>query len=633
MKQIKLTTNEFKNVPHQKCFLSASGANGELLSFELNGERVLSTFCSGMADISGKLLASNSLCVCSPSENISMSLFVCEKLVYVLPNSWSFDTVIKGGEAFVTIKTTVVNEDSRHQKFNLVFSILNHKNKRVAIKSKKVIMQKGTAKEFEMVLKIKKPQDMPYFYNARIAIDDEETLIPLGIAKNPPKKLYGVCVEPEVEFLNSSTYLAKKFALIKECGFNAVRFLSLPTERELDELMKAGLYCIVDAFEFLAQENPVFNYKYEDRLDSLKKIASHPSIVAFNIAGLASETYGRGGGAKLIENIYDDLKVISSKTVLLNFTELDLIKAEKEKLSSIKCSVFKSLTKDSMEVVDAIGFSGAEQNALHNEFRDTEKDIFGLSVFENEFFDVHSKMQSSFSVKGIFLESSSLLFDSTLTKKPYFNLAQIILKKDNTSLIATVCPDSGEISSAWHYERHLGQPIKVMVYSRGDIVQLRLNDRTINRVIGGRLNSFSAEFVVDYQSGTLSATSYRKGSRIADHEIKTPSNPTSLSLSPYSKKSKEGELVFVEMTVLDKEGNFATHARRDITFEVCENAEIVTLFNSIEEVQNFDKKHFVTISSHGGKIIAVLKPKNLGKITISAKGEKLRGGRTSVTVN
>ncbi|MCL2860856.1 MAG: DUF4982 domain-containing protein [Firmicutes bacterium] len=633
MKQLKLTTNEFEFVPHQKCFLSADGANGELLSFELNGERVLNTFCSGMSDISGKLLAKNTLSVCSPSDNISMSLFYSDKLVFVLPHSTIFSTQLKGGEVFVTIKTTVVNEDFRHHKFNLVFSILNNKNKRVAIKSKKVIMQKNTGREFEMTLKIKKPQDIPYFYTARIALDDEETLLPLGIAMKPPKKLYGVCVDSEQEFFNSSAYIARKFSLIKECGFNCVRFLSLPTQREIDELTKAGLFCVVDVFEFLAQENPIFDYKYDDRIDSLKRIASHPSILAFNIAGLASETYGRGGGAKLIENIYNDLKSISTKPIMINFSVLDLIKAEKEKLLNIKGSIFKSLTKESMEKVDVIGFSGAEQCSIYDEFKDIKKDIIGLAVFEEEFFDTHAKMQNMPNIKGIFLETVYPLFDNFLTKKPFYHLAQIILQKKETALITTVCPDSGAVSSSWHYERHLGQMIKVMVYSRGDIVQLRLNDRTINRVIGGRMKNFIAEFEVEYTPGVLSSTSYRKGIHIADAFIKTPSSPSSLLLTPYSKKSKEGELVFVELTVLDKDGNFASHARREVTFESCENAEIIALFNSQEEIQNEEKKHFVSLNSQGGKIIAVLKPKNVGKITISAKSEKLKGGRVSVIVS
>ena len=119
---------------------------------------------------------------------------------------------------------------------------------------------------------------------------------------------------------------------------------------------------------------------------------------------------------------------------------------------------------------------------------------------------------------------------------------------------------------SWTWAGHEGAALAVEVYSDADEVELALDGDVIGTVAAGADNRYKAEFTVAYRPGELTATAIRRGERAESFSLSSAGNATRLETRVEDGRS--GELVFIEIAVVDADGRVNTGADRLIDVRV-----------------------------------------------------------------
>lgn len=119
---------------------------------------------------------------------------------------------------------------------------------------------------------------------------------------------------------------------------------------------------------------------------------------------------------------------------------------------------------------------------------------------------------------------------------------------------------------SWTWAGHEGEPLAVEVYSDAEEVELALDGGVIGRVAAGAENRFTAEFTVEYSPGELTATAIRRGERAETFSLTSAGDAARLATRV--EHGSAGELVFIEIAVVDADGRVDTGADRLIDVRV-----------------------------------------------------------------
>lgn len=127
---------------------------------------------------------------------------------------------------------------------------------------------------------------------------------------------------------------------------------------------------------------------------------------------------------------------------------------------------------------------------------------------------------------------------------------------------------------SWTWTGHEG-PLTVEVYSDAEAVELTLNGTVIGTSGTGPSNRYTAEFVVVYEPGELTATAIRDGQRAESHTLNTASQADHLALT--AETGRFGQLMFVEVVVVDQAGLHTSRDDQTISVEVRGDAELAAV--------------------------------------------------------
>jgi beta-galactosidase len=131
----------------------------------------------------------------------------------------------------------------------------------------------------------------------------------------------------------------------------------------------------------------------------------------------------------------------------------------------------------------------------------------------------------------------------------------------------------------WNWKGKEGQPIRVVAYSNCDEVELWLNGKSLGKKtmeLNGHL-----EWQVTYEAGTLEATGYKKGVKIADDVVKTTDDPVSIAMQankPGVTADKQ-DIAMVTVQSNDKNGLAVPTSNNDITFSITGPGKIIGVGN------------------------------------------------------
>ncbi|WP_256009607.1 beta-galactosidase GalA [Desertivirga xinjiangensis] len=124
-----------------------------------------------------------------------------------------------------------------------------------------------------------------------------------------------------------------------------------------------------------------------------------------------------------------------------------------------------------------------------------------------------------------------------------------------------------------------GKPIKVLLVSNADKVQLKLN----GKLIGEKVNDpyEMTEWIVPYSPGKLEAIGFSKGKQVSQTSVQTTGKPVRLNLIPYrgSLKNDGNDAMPVTVEAFDDKGRHVPDANLPVTFRIQGSGNIIGLGN------------------------------------------------------
>ncbi len=189
----------------------------------------------------------------------------------------------------------------------------------------------------------------------------------------------------------------------------------------------------------------------------------------------------------------------------------------------------------------------------------------------------------------------------------------------------------------WNWNGSEGKPVKVLVFSRADEVELLLNGEVVGRKKQGEalgIEDMPLTFLFDlsYMPGTLTAVGYTDGKEVSRDQIETASEAAEVSVTAdWTEMDADGHsLVYAEVQIVDEKGRPVNDAENTLT-AVCEGAASLVGFGSANPIieENYTKG---ICRAYRGKACAILRSGyGEGEAKLTIRGEGI--GERTVTVH
>ncbi|NIJ45896.1 beta-galactosidase [Wenyingzhuangia heitensis] len=186
----------------------------------------------------------------------------------------------------------------------------------------------------------------------------------------------------------------------------------------------------------------------------------------------------------------------------------------------------------------------------------------------------------------------------------------------------------------WNLDGMEGKKVTVYAYTNGDEVELFQDGKSLGKQKNNLDDVEYQQWDVIYQPGNLKAVSYKNGKVIAQDVVKTAGKAAKIKLFVRRANLKaDGEdLVYVECTVLDKDGNVVPKADNIIQFDVQGAGELIGVGNG--DNMNHDSFQASERNAFNGKCLAIVKSlEKSGEIYFVAKSPGLKSASITLEVN
>jgi len=173
--------------------------------------------------------------------------------------------------------------------------------------------------------------------------------------------------------------------------------------------------------------------------------------------------------------------------------------------------------------------------------------------------------------------------------------------------------------SGWSWGGYEGKPIKVEVYSDADEVELLLNGNNLGRMPTGESNRFKAIFDTIYQPGELIAIAYSSGVETGRYKLQSTERDIVLNIEQETNCSNENELIYINISLTDKNNNPCHNFDRQVEVTVVGAAGLVALGSAKpDNTEGYFKNNHRTFD---GRLLAILRPKGSGAASIKVAAE------------
>jgi beta-galactosidase len=130
-----------------------------------------------------------------------------------------------------------------------------------------------------------------------------------------------------------------------------------------------------------------------------------------------------------------------------------------------------------------------------------------------------------------------------------------------------------DASASWNWPGYEGQKVIVEVYSPGDEVELFKNGKSLGKLPAGKARGYRAFFETTYDRGSLEAVTYEEGIEISRILLETAQ--ADRKIHTQVEYGEEGELIFVEIAILDQKGNLAIDEEGLLKISVKGDGELI----------------------------------------------------------
>lgn len=121
-----------------------------------------------------------------------------------------------------------------------------------------------------------------------------------------------------------------------------------------------------------------------------------------------------------------------------------------------------------------------------------------------------------------------------------------------------------DVKANWCWPEYVGKPIRVVVYSPGDEVELFLNDESVGRVV---VTDRQASFDVVYRPGVVKAVSWKDGEMVSAGLLESAGEAWDIRLTPDRQElTGDGDsLCYVTVELVDQAGRVCTGSEVSLT--------------------------------------------------------------------
>ena len=464
-------------------------------------------------------------------------------------------------------------------------------------------------------------------------------------------KLRGGCMHHDNGLLGSAAIdraEERRVALVKAVGFNAIRCShNPPSPAFLDACDRLGILVLDEAFDCWVhgkkpQDYHRFFEAWSDRdiSEMVRRDRNHPSVVLWSIGNEIPDRFDRPDVAKRLRE--DVLAADTTRPIteaINGMWESELRNRDWNKDSDV-----------AFQYLDVGGYNYQPYFFESDHARNPKRVMLTTESFPKDLFDYWTAVEKHSYVIGDFVWTAMDYLgeagighagldhpkyewnqpwpwfnafcgdvDLVGNKKPQSYYRDVVWRFSPLEMAVHAPVAAGrqeQISfwgwpdehQSWTWPGQEGKPLRVNVYSRCDRVRLELNGKVIGEQPVSEATKLTASFEVPYAPGELRATGLKDGKPIAHMVFKTVGAPAKLRLKAdrANLHNDRGDLSFVTIEVLDRNGNLVPDAAVPVHFEVSGPGELAAVGSANPKLpESFRQPQRTTFE---GRCLAIVRP-------------------------
>lgn len=588
---------------------------------------------------------------------------------------------VSATEATVEVKTIVKNETSNSKNIHVLTKVEGAQD---AIST--ITIAANSEQEVKQNLVVKSPKlwdiDAPKLYTAKVSILENGKQLdayqqPFGIRTitysnkgfflNGKKiNISGGCLHHDNGILGAAAFdraEARKVKMMKEAGFNAARTShNLPSEAFLEACDQQGLLVIDEAFDGWRDAKNKYDYstlfdKYwqKDIEGMVLRDLNHPAIMAWSIGNEVIErkklevvTTAHKLANKIKE--YDNRPITSALAAWDNDWEIydplaaehDIVgynymihkhESDHQRVPNRVMWQTESYPKDAFKNWGLVN----DYDYIIGDFVWTALDYIGESGIGRWWYD--GDVPGEHYQRPLYPWHAAYCGDIDLTgwRKPISHYRSMLYNDTEKLYLAVKEPDGykGKINTglwavwptweSWNWPGWEGKNIEVEVYSKYPTVRLYLDNKLIGEKAVSRATELKAVFAIPYKEGTLKAEGIENGTIKESKILKSASAPAAIRLIAENKEMKANgeDLAFVQVEVIDQDGNLCPNASIKLTATVTGQGSLAAMGNAdIKDTDSYVNNTHKTWKGRALVVVRSIHKKGKAQLTIKASGIK-----------
>lgn len=499
-------------------------------------------------------------------------------------------------------------------------------------------------------------------YENSKAVDNYET--PLGfrffnfdaekgfLLNGKPTKILGVCLHHDNGALGSVENvhaLKRKLTILKEMGTNAIRMSHNPPSLEMMQLCDEMGFIVQDEFTDVWKKKKVTNdyhkdwdaWHKQDLEDFIKRDRNHPSVIMWSIGNEIREQFDSTGIAitrelaQIVKSLDTTRPVTSALTenvIEKNFIyqsgALDLLgfnyKHEDYKDFPVRFKGQKILASESVSALETRGHYDFPSDGVKAWPPKYGAPFDGNADWTVTAFDqVQSYWGATHEANWKTIKKQDFMAGTFIwtgfdylgepdpypypARSSYFGIVDLAgFPKDVYYMYQSEWTTKPVLHIFPHWNWTAGQEVDVWAYyNNADEVELFLNGKSLGKK-SKQNDDLHISWRVKFEPGTIKAISRKDGKVVFEKEIHTAGEASKIDLKAdiTTIKNDTYDLVYITVSIVDKDGNLLPNANNLINFEVTGGGKLVGVDNGYQAGLDSFKANSCKV--YNGKCIAII---------------------------